>query len=180
MATIFDVPSEWRQRYKPASYKNVRFHCEVNSRESGRRVVEHEFPKKDLPYAEDMGRRTKAFSVRGYIIVFPYDTNDDLYRRDYTLQREALRAALETEGVGQLILPTSYDIEYVICTSFRLTEEDRFGGFCAFDMTFLEAGIDAQQLAASDDTRSIVNDAAGAVIQQGITVLGTPARTASI
>jgi prophage DNA circulation protein len=171
MASIFDVPSQWRQRFKPASYKGARFHCEVNSRESGRRIVEHEFPKKELPYAEDMGRRAKAFTVRGYIIVFPFDM-DDLYRRDYQIARDYLREKLEQETAGQLILPTAREAEVVVCISYRLIEEERFGGFCVFDMTFVEAGVDPQQIAASDDTAGALSSAAKGVVDQGIRVLG--------
>ena len=39
--------------------------------EGGRRIVMHEFPKKDIGYPEDMGRRARRFSVRGYIINLP-------------------------------------------------------------------------------------------------------------
>jgi len=28
----------------------------------------------------------------------------------------------------------------VVCTRFRMSEEDRLGGFCAFDITFVELG----------------------------------------
>jgi hypothetical protein len=30
---------------------------------------------------------------------------------------------------------------YVVCTRYRLTEEERFGGYCTFDMSFVEYGI---------------------------------------
>jgi len=92
MASIFDLrygrqhlPSPWRSSLLPASFMGARFHCDTNTIESGRRFVEHEFPKKELPYAEDMGRRAKSFSLRGYIIVFPYENADDdnpLHRLD--------------------------------------------------------------------------------------------------
>ncbi|MCA1457709.1 DNA circularization N-terminal domain-containing protein [Bradyrhizobium sp. BRP22] len=52
-----------------------------------RRIVEHEFPKKELPYAEDMGRSAREFTVRGYCNVYPYDSEIVLFRRDYRLAR---------------------------------------------------------------------------------------------
>ena len=55
----------------PARFRNARFHVDSAVRESGRRIVPHEYPKKDVPYAEDMGRRAREFTIRGYIIVYP-------------------------------------------------------------------------------------------------------------
>ena len=79
------MPS-WRDDWVRATYNNAPFHCEMNTRESGRRIVEHEFPKKDYPYAEDMGRHAREFTVRAYCIVYPRD-DDDLFCRDYRSPR---------------------------------------------------------------------------------------------
>jgi hypothetical protein len=70
---IKSLPSPWRLDLRIASFKNATFHCESNSRESGRRIVEHEFPKKELPYAEDMGHRAQLFVIRGYCITYVRD-----------------------------------------------------------------------------------------------------------
>lgn len=57
---------------QPASYKGVPFYVETGGRSSGRRIVPHEFPKKDnYPYSEDMGRRIRRFAVTAYIIYSP-------------------------------------------------------------------------------------------------------------
>jgi len=29
----------------------------------------------------------------------------------------------------------------VVCSRYRLTEEERFGGYCVFDMSFVELGV---------------------------------------
>jgi prophage DNA circulation protein len=144
-SSMFDLPSAWRGDMMPASFMGARFHCEMNSRESGRRIVEHEFPKKDLPYAEDMGRHAREFTIRGYCIVFMYDTDTPLWQRDYRVPRDLLIAALEKEGPGILQLPTQPP-QMVVCPRYRLTEEERFGGYCVFDMTFQEYGLDPQQI----------------------------------
>ncbi|WP_456779940.1 DNA circularization N-terminal domain-containing protein [Bradyrhizobium sp. USDA 3315] len=115
----------------PASYNDARFHCEVNTRESGRRIVEHEFPKKELHYAEDMGRQAREFNVRGYCIVYPYDSEILLFRRDYRQARNLLIDVLEAERPGVLQLPTQPP-QIVVCSRYRITEEERFGGYCAF------------------------------------------------
>jgi hypothetical protein len=59
--------------------------------------------------------------------------------RDYTIARNLLIERLEEGGAGQLQLPMMTPM-IVVCSRYRLTEEDRAGGYCVFDMTFVEQG----------------------------------------
>jgi prophage DNA circulation protein len=142
MATILDLPSAWRKDLMPAHFDGKLFHVDSGSRESGRRIALHEFPKKEDPYAEDMGKRAIAFSVRGYVIVYPHDdaSAPDLYRRDYRIARDKLQTRLETGGPGVLQLPTFAPMR-VKCQRYRMTETEKEGGYCVFDMQFVEAGV---------------------------------------
>ncbi|SIO49864.1 DNA circularisation protein N-terminus [Bradyrhizobium erythrophlei] len=176
MTNIFDLPAVWRARMMPASFNGARFHCESNARESGRRIVEHQFPKNDLPYAEDMGRAAREFTIRGYCIVFPFEMGDGLRTLDYTVVRDALIAQLEAEGPGTLQLPTQSS-QQVVCPRYRVTEEERFGGYCTIDMTFQEYGLDPSLAAPSVATATAVADTAQAVesqVQQSLAPPGTP------
>jgi prophage DNA circulation protein len=141
IATIRDLAqiSPWRQKLLPAHFDGKLFHVEAGSMESGRRIVTHEFPKKDIPYSEDMGKKATEFTVRGYIIQFLYDTGVDLYRRDYTKARNLLQERLDTGGYGTLQLPMMRPMT-VVCSRYRMTEEERTGGYVTFDMTFVELG----------------------------------------
>jgi prophage DNA circulation protein len=139
VATIRDLPSGWRQRLLPSYFDNKLFHTEAGSMEGGRRIVSHEFPKKDLGYSEDMGRKITEFSVRGYIIQFPYDA-DILRQRDYTIARNMLQERLDTGGPGTLQLPMMRPMT-VVCSRYRMTEEEKLGGYVVFDMTFVELGV---------------------------------------
>lgn len=141
MATIRDIHSPWRDALLPAHFDGNAFHVQADAIDCGRRIVQHVFPKKDWPYAEDMGRSPIEITVRGYCITYPYDTNEPLYTSDYRLARDALRLRLDSGGVGILQLPTFIDPFQMVCPRYRLAEEDRFGGFATFDMTFTEAGI---------------------------------------
>jgi len=129
----------WRRDLLPAHFRGAMFHCESGSRENGRRIVVHEFPKRDEPYSEDMGRRAIEFTVRGYCITYPFDTGVVLYDTDYRKARDALIAELEKGGDGILQLPTLPPMT-VVCQRYRLTEEEKLGGYCVFDMTFVEQG----------------------------------------
>ena len=130
----------WRRRLLPAHFDGFQFHCESGSRENGRRIVTHEFPKKEYPYSEDLGRRAIEFSVRGYIIQFVMDTSSPLYQKDYTYPRDSLQSRLETGLPGPLQLPLQDPI-MVVCSRYRLVEEERLGGYCVFDMSFVELGL---------------------------------------
>jgi prophage DNA circulation protein len=167
MSSIFEItpgkPS-WRDDWIRATYNGAPFHCEANARESGRRIVEHEFPKKELPYAEDMGRHAREFTIRAYCIVYPRD-DDDLFQTDYRKPRDRLMAALETEGTGTLQLSTQPPQEVVV-SRYRMSEEERFGGYCIFDITFLEYGLDPLVDPGTVATSVIVANAAQAVRDQ--------------
>lgn len=139
MSRITDIDVPWRKKLLPASFRNAGFHVEAGSKENGRRIVVHEFPKKELPYSEDMGRTAIAFTVRAYCITYPRDLASPLYRRDYTIARDLLLAELEKEGDGILQLPLLPPMR-VVCNRYRLTEEQKSGGFCVFDMSFVEFG----------------------------------------
>ena len=139
------VKNPWRADLQPASFRNAHFHVEGGAIESGRRVVNHEFPKKNQNYAEDMGRKTFEFTVRAYCIQYPHDVEGagmELYRRDYRVARDLLAEELTSGEPGPLRLPTFKNREIVvICPRYRLTEEERTGGYCVFDITFIELGV---------------------------------------
>jgi prophage DNA circulation protein len=168
---ITNIPNTpWRDKLLPASFRGVMFHVEAGSQSNGRRIVVHEFPKRDIPYPEDMGRSAKQFNVRGYVIMYPFDTNLPLYSRDYTKARDALIAALETNGPASLQLPTIAPI-VVVNSQYRWTEEQRLGGYCTFDMTFVEYG-NPSGLAAQPSGSAQLIDASNALKQQVLSVMG--------
>jgi len=150
-------PTVWRDQLLPARFRNATFHVESGSKENGRRIVTHQFPKKEDPYSEDMGRQAKQFAVRAYCIVFPYDTGVDLYKRDYRIARDALISALELIGPGQLQLPTFPKSPiYVVVTKYRVTEEERIGGYCTFDISFTEFGYAPSRVQPADPTAAVM------------------------
>jgi prophage DNA circulation protein len=169
MATIRDLPSAWRKDLLPAHFDGRVFHVESGSRESGRRIVVHEFPKKDTPYAEDMGQKAISFTVRGYCIMYPHNEAGDitgvasLYQRDYRIARERLQERLETGKAGVLQLPTFKPL-MVKCQRYRLSEEDKSGGYCVFDMQFVEAGL--QPFTPKTDTAENLREQSNALKNQ--------------
>ena len=168
MSIITDIHLPFRDQLMPASFRGAMFHVEAGGKESGRRIVVHEFPKKDFPYAEDMGRRAVAFSVRGYCITYVRDTDVPLYKRDYRKPRNLLMDALEADGQGVLQLPTLQPLT-VVCQQYRLTEEEKLGGYCVFDMQFVEYGIPPGAIGVSPSQR--LSDSAAAFTNQVLETL---------
>jgi hypothetical protein len=83
----------------------------------------------------------------------------------YRKVRDRLIDALETEGPGVLQLSTQPP-QVVVVTKYRMTEEERFGGFCTFDITFVEYGIDLRFDPGQADTQATVANASQNVRDQ--------------
>jgi len=152
---IRDIHNPWRDRYQTASFRGAVFHVETDARSSGRRVVLHEYPKRDDPYAEDMGRSARKFQVHGYLI-----------GPNYLQQKDALIDALEADGPGTLRLPMPYmgeDID-VMAGPYSITETREKGGMCIVEMDFVEYGTPGFTAVASMvDTQGAINNAAQTV-----------------
>lgn len=59
----------WRDRLLPASFRGAEFLVDSHSTEAaGRRAAVHEYPGRDTPYAEDLGRRTGEYRIQGYVL----------------------------------------------------------------------------------------------------------------
>jgi len=98
--------ASWRARLRMASFKGQTFYVDQQGRSSGRRMVLFEYPKRDMPFAEDMGRAALRYQITGYLIQAPgpggrgatYNGMDS----DYDVARDRLEAALMQPGPGIL------------------------------------------------------------------------------
>jgi prophage DNA circulation protein len=146
-----------RPDLQPASYNGVQFHVETDSRSSGRRVAMHEFPKREIPYAEDMGRRARRFTISAYVI-----------GPNFQQQRNALIEQLETEGNGQLVLPTdqTFDSRTVVVENYSVSERRNQGFYAEFEITFCEAG-QALGTQTTQDSQAQVSEQADQTVGAG-------------
>lgn len=140
MATIQEVsPAPWRMQLLPASFAGVRYHVEHQARSSGRRIVLHEYPKRDTPYAEDMGRHAIRYQITGYLI-----------GPSYHLAKRALINALESSTGNMLVDPYLGDPKLCICENYSVTETRERGGYCTFEMNFAEVGSPGNSVTQTD------------------------------
>jgi DNA circularisation protein N-terminus len=117
---------------RPASFRGVPFYVEEGGGTHGRRHADHEYAGRNVPFAEDLGRRQRVFPLVGYIM-------GPLFR----MQRNALISASEDEGVGELVHP-ALGILNVVLRTISWTESREARGRCVVQLEFAEAGeIDA-------------------------------------
>ena len=118
----------WKEQLQPASFRGVPFHVEDASGGGGRRGTLHEYPQRDDPYFEDLGRKARDRSFTAFVI-----------GDDYMAARDALIKALEEKGPGELVHPWMGRM-MVSVPDFRYRHSNREGGMCRFDISFVESG----------------------------------------
>jgi prophage DNA circulation protein len=159
----------WRDELRPASFRGVPFEVVADSGSFGRRVQLHEYPQRDKPWAEDLGRATRTFEVTAFLV-----------GDDYMVRRDALLAALEGPGPGTLIHPWYGELTVNVKELARVAHSRTNGGMCEIVLSFVEAGEltfptatdsrGAQTLLAAD----AVNVAAAADFTERFAVDGQP------
>lgn len=130
----------WRDRLGRASFRGVPFFVDSAGFAGGRRVVVHEFPSRDVPATEDLGRRAREFSIEAFVL-----------GADYHVARDRLLDALERPGPGELVHPYRGTLRVVV-GSIRVQESAADGGLATFSISFTEAPADAAQPTASNTT----------------------------
>lgn len=119
----------WRDDYRPGSFRGVSFHLKSSSSTGGRRTVLNEFPLRDTPMTEDMGRRARQFSLT-LTVIGP----------DYMAQRDRLIEALETAGPGTLMHPFRGEMQVAVLGDYSCEESTDLGGLARISVTFVESG----------------------------------------
>lgn len=132
----------WQENIRKGTFRGVPFIISESQGEAGRRVVLHQYPFRDKPYAEDLGRDAEGgFTVECYVA-----------GPDYMDQRDELINALNAPGSGILVHPFRGRISVqVISAPYRETTAEQ--GTARFTIKFVEAG-------ESENPRSRVDTAA--------------------
>lgn len=128
----------WRDNLRPGSFRGARFETEGHDLETGRRGQLHQYPGRDRPYFEDLGRKAREFTIEVYVI-----------GDDYITRRDALISECEKSGTGTLVHPYLGTFE-VYCTACRISERMREGRMARLSLTFVEAGDRRFPTAATD------------------------------
>jgi len=136
----------WRDRIDPeltGSYRGVRFHVERSDTTGGRRWLIHEYPRRNKPKAEDMGRKAKEWRLQLFV------AGDD-----YDRERDALLEALDAPGPATLVHPYLGSFS-AVASDVKFSESTREGGTATFQVTFSEAGREAYPATTVDTQREV-------------------------
>ena len=143
------------EQLQPASFRGVPFEVEASGITVGRRTVVHEYPQRDRPYVEDMGRATRNITLQCFVV-----------GSDYLEQAQALMHELEEPGPGTLIHPWLGEMEVTI-TSVSELQFDQGLGVASVTITATEAGdLELPAVTADEDTEAL--EAADAVEKSAV------------
>ena len=133
----------WKDGLRPASFRGVPFKVPGHEASYGRRGPLNEYPERDLPFFDDMGRRARQYQIEAYVL-----------GDDYMAQRDALIGACEQKGPGTLV-HFYLGSKTVVCIEAHLQESVDEGRMARFRLLFVEAG-EAAYPSAQLDTRATV------------------------
>ena len=113
----------------PALWRYIPFEAREVERETGRRLVTHQYPNRDEPYNEDMGRRARRWKLQGFVL-----------GEGAPVIRDLMIAACEKEGDGPLLHPT-LGLVQARCEALSVKESVDGGvNVVEFTFDFVEAG----------------------------------------
>ena len=137
----------WKKELRPASFRGVPFFVSEAERSGGRRVVGYEYPERDNPSSEDLGRKQTEWTFEAYVI-----------GSDYLSKKNDLIKALENESSpGELIHPF-YGALQVRCTEIKVKESmTDDGGMATFSLSFKEAGLLVDPMESVDRKSAILS-----------------------
>ncbi|RMR80903.1 hypothetical protein ALP78_04858, partial [Pseudomonas coronafaciens pv. striafaciens] len=121
------IMSTWRDSLLPASFRGVGFFIEKAVVPAGRKGQLHEFPQRDEPYFESLGKQSKVHTLTGFIV------GPDCFE-----QRDRLLQALEQEGAGELVHPWLGRVQVQV-GECGVTHNLSEGGLVRLDLKFYPA-----------------------------------------
>lgn len=137
----------WKDNLRPATFRGFGFFVKNSQVAGGRRAVQHQYPNRETPFTEDMGRAARTYEIEGYVL-----------GDDYMEAKDELLRVLEKNGPGELIHPY-YGSLRVQVSEVSVTESTLEGAIAVFSAKFLEAGDDRYPKGANDK---------GAILSQNV------------
>lgn len=118
----------WRDQLREASFRGVSFYVEDSQQKLGRRTAVAEYPGRDEPSVEDLGRRAWSDTLSAFVL-----------GDDHLAQALRLQVALNAFGPGELVHPY-LGTRLVQIGEVTLRHSNREGGLSTFSIEVLEAG----------------------------------------
>lgn len=128
----------WFETLQKAQFRGVPFAVLSGQSTFGRKTAVHEYPYRDKPWVEDLGRATRKFTIKGFLV-----ENSIIYGGGAVIdQRSNLIAACETAGAGTLIHPTYGELTVSIpAGGLQIVEQWDNGRYFEFTLNAIESGL---------------------------------------
>lgn len=119
----------WKDNLQPATLGGAPFDVESAELTLGRRVQTHEYPGRDKPYTEELGRAARKVSIEAFLV-----------GDDFMAKRDKLLAVLESGGAHDLVHPWHGRMTVNVDGDCRVRHGAREGRYCAVSISLVEAG----------------------------------------
>jgi len=137
----------WKDNLRPGSFRGVEFFTDTSTLTLGRRAIQHEYPNRETPFTEDLGRIPENFELEGHVL-----------GDDYFQAKQDLRRVFTISGPGELIHPYWGAVRVQVGT-VTISESNVEGAIAKFSAKFFEAGDNLFPKGTNDK---------GAVLQEAI------------
>lgn len=140
---------------RKASYNGISFHVVSGTWKGGRRTVTHEYPQRDYPFVEDLGKATDTFTLECFV-----------NGSDYINQSKRLMSEFKKAGTGSLVHPWLGAMDVQVIDVSEISWDLNLGQ-ASFNVTFLEPGKIENPSAGSswgDKLRGFADDLYGKAV----------------
>ena len=142
--------STFAEKLRPASFREVPFSVTESTFTVGRRIHVFEYPQRDKPFVEDLGKSAREITVTA---VFA--------GADYISGMQKLLDAMEQEGSGVLIHPMLGSMKVTPKESTKVTYSTKDCGYSFATLTFVESGDYVYPTSAVDTAAKVAATASG-------------------
>lgn len=113
----------------PASFRGVPFDVRTSDIEIGRRTQAFEYPQRDKPFIEDLGRSARRIELEAVIV-----------GADFIPRMNRLIAAMEAQGAGTLVHPFLGEMTVTPQSTTRVGYDTNGLGVATATLSFIESG----------------------------------------
>lgn len=143
----------YRGLLQPASFRGIKFFIKDVEVTFGRRNSVHEYPFRDDPYAEDLGRLARTYTFNAYVI------GDNVFE-----DQKRLIDAIENDATPGILIHPTLGLMNVKPQECRAIHNNSEGGIEYFTLTFVQSGKNVMPVNTIDtQSNSISKTAASAV-----------------
>lgn len=132
----------WSERLQPASFRGIPFGVLDGESRFGRKNVVHEYPYRDQPWIEDMGKSARVIGITGFLVENGgYLTGSVKGPGSVIGQRDRLIAAAESAtDLSLLVHPTYGQLKVNLVGPLVVTEAWDRGRVFEIRFSFIESG----------------------------------------